>query len=87
MLKIDVKFDLALDGNYLIDFIQQNTGWEWNDICEMEYKYRKEQDYDNYPLIEIDEQNDTTFQYWVERFLETYKDEIGNKTIYVIQTD
>lgn len=23
-----------MDGNYLIDFIQQNTGWEWSDFDE-----------------------------------------------------
>jgi hypothetical protein len=84
--KIKVDFNLCIDVEILIDFIEQNSNFEWNELCEMEYRYQKSGDFDNetYPIINLDEQDDTKFQYWCEKFLECYKDEIGDKTVYIL---
>ena len=41
MNRINFRFDLCIDVAILIDFIEQNSDFEWDDICDMEYKYRK----------------------------------------------
>lgn len=86
--KVEVKFDLCIVVESLIDFIETNSDLDWNDICEIEYKYRKSEDLgDTYPIIDLGEQDDTKFQYWCEKFIETYKDEIGDRTVYITHYD
>jgi hypothetical protein len=88
MKKNNFIFNLCLDSGDLIAFIEMNTGWDWNDICDMEYKYRHSDIFETsnpYPIINLGETDETTFQYWVERFLEEFADDIGNNTVYIIQ--
>ena len=90
MKKIDFKFDLCIDTAVLIDFVHSNTAWGWNDLCQIEYQYRHEDWCDNpaaYPLVELGETDDSKFQYWVERFLEVYKEEIGDKSVYIVSQE
>ena len=84
-MKIDFKFDLCIDSAILIDYVSQNSGWKWDDVCDMEREYRHSGEFetsDAYPLIELGEEDVTTFQYWVEKFIEDYKEEIKDKTVY-----
>ena len=88
--EIKFKFDLCIDGNIIIDYVERKTGWEWDDICELEKKYRKEPHFDNsdaYPLCELEEEDENTFQYWVDQFIKDYSEEIGDKTVFVINLD
>lgn len=84
-MKIDFKFDLCIDSAILIDYVSQNAGWDWDDVCDMEKEYRYLDRFEThiaYPLVELGEKDITTFQYWVEKFIEDYKEEIGDKTVY-----
>jgi len=84
-MKINFEFDLCIDNSILIDYVSQNSGWDWDDVCDMEKDYRHSDMFETpiaYPLIELGEKDVTTFQYWVEKFIEDYKEEIGNKTVY-----
>jgi len=84
-MKIDFKFDLCIDSAILIDYVSQNSGLDWDDVCDMEYKYRHSDSFETsiaYPLIELGETDVTKFQYWVEKFIEDYKEQIGDKTVY-----
>ena len=53
----------------------------------MERKYRYSDHFDNhtaYPICDLGEEDETTFQYWVEKFYEAYKEIIGDKQVYII---
>jgi len=84
-MKINFSFDYCIDNAILIDYVSQNSGIEWDDVCEMESIYRHSNNFETpiaYPLIELGESDCSTFQYWVEQFLKEYKKEIGDKTVY-----
>lgn len=90
--EIKFKFDLCIDGNNIIDYIEHKTGWEWDDICDMEKEYKD--DYKNsidhpdaYWIVNLGEKDDTTFQYWLEQFLKDYSEEIGDKSVCIINND
>ena len=87
MKRIEFRFDFCIPVEVLIDFIEQNSNFEWNEICEMEYQYRKNGDFEcseAYPIVNLGETDDTTIQYWCEKFIEVYESEIGKKTVYVL---
>jgi hypothetical protein len=82
-----IKFNLCIGVDELINFIDINSDLEWNDICDMEYKYRKSKDFENdraYPIIILGEYEIDEFHKWCEKFINQYKDEIGNRTVYII---
>ena len=82
-----IKFNLCIDVEELINFIDINSDFEWNDICDMEYKYRKSRDFDNdraYPIIMLGEYENDEFHKWCEKFINTYKNEIGDRTVYIL---
>lgn len=89
----DIKFDLCIGVEELINFIEQNSNYEWNDICDMELKYRKSmdfEDYNSYPIIELREYDESLdddnkiFHKWCEKFIDAYATEIGNRTVYIL---
>ena len=41
-MKKEIKFDFCVGVEELIEFVETNSHLEWNDICDMEYKYRKQ---------------------------------------------
>jgi hypothetical protein len=87
MNRVKFRYNLCIPVEILIDFIEQNSDFEWNDICDMEYKYRKNGDFENseaYPIIDLGETDESTMQYWCERFIEEYSSEIGKKTLYIL---
>ena len=89
--EIKFKFDLCIDGNIIIDYIERKTGWEWDDICDMESEYKRTNDMiehpDVYCMVNYGEEDNTTFQYWIEQFLIDYKEEIGGKQVYIINQE
>lgn len=87
MNKKEINFNLCIDVADLIDFIESNSDYEWDDICDMEYKYRTSRDFDNpkaYPIYELDETETDIFHKWCEKFLNEYKELIGDKTVYIL---
>jgi hypothetical protein len=86
LIKIELNFDLCIDVESLIEFIEDNSDFEWNDLCDMEYEYRKSGDFESetYPLIKLGEEDNRKFQYWCERFLESYNNKIGSRTVYIL---
>lgn len=86
-------FWFAIPHETIVEFIHINNkfNWEWNDICDMLNNYIRNNKNDleypeAFPLIELGEENPQTIQYWFEQFLETYKTEINNNTVYLIKT-
>ena len=87
MNKKEIKFDLCIDVEELINFIDINSEYEWDDICDMEYQYRNTRDFDNkrtYPIIVLGEYETDEFHMWCEKFLYEYKDLIGDKNVYIL---
>ena len=41
-------------------------------------------DSETYALLNFEEEDKTMFEYWSKKFLEDYKDEIGDNHVYVI---
>ena len=88
MIGKDIEFDLCISVDELLEFIRLNTTHEWNDICDMEYKYRKSSNFEDdrtYPIVIIGEEDETKFHYWCEKFVEYYKEEIDGRTVYIIR--
>jgi hypothetical protein len=64
LIKIELNFDLCIDVESLIEFIEDNSDFEWNDLCDMEYEYRQsETQSETYPLIKLGEEDNRKFQY------------------------
>jgi len=86
-------FSLCIPDETIIEFIELNNdhGWEWNDICEKLGDYKREGKNDLeypecFPLCEFGEEDTEKMEYWFEQFLETYKDEIAGRCVYLIKT-
>jgi hypothetical protein len=65
----EIEFNLCIPVEELINFIDHNSDFEWNDICDMEYKYRKSRDFENeeaYPIIRLGDYQDNEFHIWCE---------------------
>jgi hypothetical protein len=75
LIKIELNFDLCIDVESLIEFIEDNSDFEWNDLCDMEYEYRKSGDFESetYPLIKLGEEI---------TILKAYN-KIGSRTVYI----
>lgn len=85
--KENINFSACIDVCELFEFIEQNSEYDWNTICDMEYKYRKSQDFDNeraYPIIMLRVHNTNEFHKWCEAFYDAYKYKFNNKTLYIL---
>lgn len=84
-------FSLCIPDEVIIEFIEinNNLGWECNFIVDKlgEYKHSEDLEYpDVFPLVDYVEEDENTIQYWLEAFLETYSEEIGDRSVYLIKT-
>ena len=87
MNKKEIKFDFCVCVEELINFIDINSDLGWDNICDMEYEYRKSRDFENdsaYPIIILREYDNDPFHKWCEMFYDAYIDVIGNRTLYII---
>lgn len=87
MNRKDIEFNLCVDVDELINFININSDLEWDVICDMEYKYRKSRDFENseaYPIIILREYDDDVFHKWCEKFVDEYSNEINGRTLYIL---
>jgi hypothetical protein len=85
LIKIELNFDLCIDVESLIEFIEDNWLWvEWPMWYGIRISQVRDFESETYPLIKLGEEDNRKFQYWCERFLESYNNKIGSRTVYIL---